>query len=284
MSDIDPKRPPRENLIRGLAPDYQAMRAQDADDDGPAVLHGRFAVFNTWTEINSIWEGRFMERVAPGAFKKTMNEGRSQMRVLLEHGHDPQLGNKPIAAITDLREDDEGAYYEAELFAGLPPLVMDGLRAGQYGASFRFRVLREEFDQEPEKSEHNPEGLPERTIKEAEVREFGPVTWGAYPEATAAVRSFTDEFVIDRLARDPERLLQLVDARRERIAAEAAAPVVEDVAPSDDAVAESTEPERREEEVPTPDATEAPPVEGTPKVAKRDYLHDGPVAPSWLIP
>ena len=65
------------------------------------------------------------------------------MRVLFQHGRDPDIGDKPIAAIEDIREDDEGAYYEARLFDGLPPLILDGLRAGQYGASFKFGVLRE---------------------------------------------------------------------------------------------------------------------------------------------
>ena len=31
----------------------------------------------------------------------------------------------------------------------------------------------------------NPEGLPERVLREVTVMEFGPVTWGAYPDATA---------------------------------------------------------------------------------------------------
>ena len=37
--------------------------------------------------------------------------------------------------ITELRSDKAGPYYEAELFPSVPPLVMDGLRAGAYGVS-----------------------------------------------------------------------------------------------------------------------------------------------------
>ena len=40
-----------------------------------------------------------MERFAPGAWKKTLREQRDQMRVLFQHGHDPELGDKPIAEI-----------------------------------------------------------------------------------------------------------------------------------------------------------------------------------------
>ncbi len=66
-----------------------------------------------------------------------------------------------------------------------------GLRAGVYGASFRFQTLREDIDQRPGTSAYNPEGLPQRTIQEARVMEFGPVTFPAYAGATAGVRSLT---------------------------------------------------------------------------------------------
>jgi phage head maturation protease len=136
-----------------------------------------------------------MERLELGAFKRSFAEERAGMRVLLEHGQDPQLGNKPIATIADLLEETAGAYYEAPLLEGVPLLVVAGIRAGQYGASFRFRVEREEIVEDPGVSEHNPHGLPERTIKEVSCMEFGPVTWGAYPTATAGMRSLTAEFM-----------------------------------------------------------------------------------------
>lgn len=201
--------PPRENLIRAVMPAVE-FRAADDGEDGP-VLFGHFARFDEWTEIRSMWEGNFMERFTPGAFKKTLREGRDRLRVLFQHGHDPEVGDKPIAAINDVREDDQGAYYEARLFDGLPPLIMDGLTAGQYGASFRFGVLREEWVDEPGASEHNPNGLPERTVKEARVSEFGPVTFPAYDGATAGVRSLTDDFLLSCFRSDPDRLREMFE-------------------------------------------------------------------------
>jgi HK97 family phage prohead protease len=238
--------PPRENLIRAVMP---GVELRDAGDEGDGnTLFGHFARFNEWTEINSMWEGRFMERFAPGAFKKTIREtGDSGMRVLFQHGQDPQIGDKPIAAISDLREDDEGAYYEARLFDGLPPLIMDGLRARQYGASFRFGVLREQLDQDPGVSDYNPLGLPERTVKEARVPEFGPVTFPAYANASAGVRSLTDDFLMRCFRSDPDRLREMFERAAELRADEPEEQDEQDDAPSTtDAALSTSGPERRD--------------------------------------
>jgi HK97 family phage prohead protease len=202
--------PPRENLIRAVMPAVEYRDAPSEGDAGP-VLFGHFARFNEWTEIRSAWEGNFMERFVPRAFTKTLKERGNNLKVLFQHGQDPEVGDKPIAAINDVREDDEGAFYEARLFDGLPPLVMDGLRAGQYGASFRFSVVREEINEDPGASEFNPNGLPERTVKEAKVAEFGPVTFPAYGGATAGVRSLTDEFLMSAMRADPEKAREMFD-------------------------------------------------------------------------
>lgn len=198
--------PPREDLYRV---DYSADMEVRDDGDQETVLAGHFARFGEWTEINSLYEGRFMERIAPGAFKKTISEGIRSMRVLFNHGKDV-LGEQVLGPIRSLEEDEFGARYEVPLFPSVPDLVVDGLRAGQYGASFRFRVTREEFNDRAEESAHNPEGLPERTIKEAQVREFGPVTFPAYAGATAGIRSITDEMLMGRFMEQPELLRALL--------------------------------------------------------------------------
>lgn len=194
--------PPRDNLIRAAFPADIDVRATD-DADKPPILAGHFAMFNEWTRISG-WEGEFMERIAPGAFKKTIQENRQNMRVLYDHGHDPQIGNKVLGEIKTLEEDAAGARYEVELHdTSYTKDLLPGLRAGQYGASFRFRVIREAFDEEPGASDHNPYGLPERTIQEAQVMEFGPVTFPAYEGASAGVRSLTDESFTRRYAAGP---------------------------------------------------------------------------------
>jgi HK97 family phage prohead protease len=189
---------PKLALIPGKAkasPDFEALRATNGD---ASVMWGHFAVFNQWTEINSGFEGRFMERFALGAFKKTIREQRNSIRAIFQHGRDPQIGDKPLGAISELREDSVGVYYEVLLLEAsyVRDLVLPGLRADLYGASFRFRVIREEIVDDPGRSEWNPAGLPERTVREVQVHEFGPVTFPAYLRATAGVRSrsLTDQF------------------------------------------------------------------------------------------
>jgi HK97 family phage prohead protease len=185
---IESFNPPKDGY-RELLPGSGAVEFRDDAGDGK-MLFGHFAVFDRWTEIDSLFEGNFVERIAPGAFKKTFQE-RRDMRVLLQHGRDPDVGDKPIAVPETLREDAEGAFYQARLLDGLPELVVSGLRAKQYGASFRFSVMKEDFVKDPGRSEHNPKGLPERTLRELRVPEFGPVTFPAYTEASAGLRSMT---------------------------------------------------------------------------------------------
>jgi HK97 family phage prohead protease len=195
-SQSNAARPPRDELVRAIG---GGLELRDDEDHGAPRLVGHFARFGEWAEIDSVFEGHFLERVAPGAFKKTIAENLQRIRVLFQHGLDPQIGDKPLGRIDVLREDEEGPYYEVPLLdAPYVREILPGLRAGLYGASFRFSVLREMFDRNAPESEHNPEGLPERTLKEVALREFGPVTFPAYAGATAGVRSMTDEFVLGR--------------------------------------------------------------------------------------
>lgn len=186
------------DIVRALSATPE-LRAAAKPDDGLGLLNGHFSVFNTWYEVNSLWEGNFLERVAPGAFAQTITEDRSGMKVLFDHGHDPQVGNKVLGPIRTLQEDSEGPYYEVPLLdTSYNRDLLPGLAAGVYGASFRFRVREESWNDEPGASDHNPKGIPERTILNTRTMEFGPVTFPASPEASAGVRSLTDQFY-DRL-------------------------------------------------------------------------------------
>jgi len=178
----------------------------EAHGEGMPTMTGRFSTFGDWYEVNSMIEGHFLERVGDRAFVKTIRESRDQMKVLYDHGQDPQIGNKILGPIEDLRSD---ASYVVPLFdTSYNRDLAPGLKAGVYGSSFRFTVEKDEWDHTPETSDHNPDGHPERTITEARVYEFGPVTFPANPNATAGVRSTTDTFY--QRSRDPEAFESLL--------------------------------------------------------------------------
>jgi HK97 family phage prohead protease len=156
--------------------------------NGALVMTINFARFNEWTRIDSMFEGTFMERIAPGAFSKTIRE--SQPKVLFQHGRDPQIGDKPLGTITDIREEADGAWADVELLdASYVRDIAAGLKAAAYGASFAFQVVREDVNQKPGRSKDNADGIPEKTVRELRMREFGPVTFPAYEGTSAGIRS-----------------------------------------------------------------------------------------------
>jgi HK97 family phage major capsid protein/HK97 family phage prohead protease len=202
------ERPPRDGLIRAIS-DCE-IRA-DEGSNGPGTLYGYLAVFNEWSEINSIHEGHFMERLAPDAFNRTIANNQTRMKVTFNHGKDPSLGDKVLGIPTVLEPDAHGVKYEVPLFdTEYNRELAPGLKAGAYGSSFRFNVLAEDFNKKPTKSPYNPNGIPERTVREVRMQEFGPVTFPAYPNATSAMRSMTDEFLVGELLSDPGKLRDLV--------------------------------------------------------------------------
>ena len=184
------------DLLR-LRPDAIAMRTEA--DDGRPILHGYAARFNEWTEINSMIEGHFMERIAPGTFKRSIDAFRNAstptVKCLFAHGTDPQIGFKVLGTFQRLEEDDQGLYYEVELDdTSYNRDLLPGLQRGQYGASFRAGYVTNKtiVERNVQRSDHNPQGIEERTHTELNLKELGPCTFGAYDGASSAVRSITD--------------------------------------------------------------------------------------------
>jgi hypothetical protein len=58
----------------------------------------------------------------------------------------------------------------------------------QLAAGVTFEVMHDTFVRSPGESSYNPEGLPERTIKEVRLQEFGPVWPPAYRGTSAGIR------------------------------------------------------------------------------------------------
>lgn len=206
--------------LRADPPDGGAGAAVPGDPAAPiATMTVRFAPYGVWYEVNSWWEGRFLERIMPGAFSKTMVGRKGQIKVLFDHGMDFRTGDRPIGPIDILEDRTDSPYAEvAVLDTSDNRDLVPGLAAGVYGSSFMFQVLQEFWDDEPEPSEHNPRGLPERSITEVKLLEFGPVTWPANPTATSGLRSSTGtrsgtDWFCDRLRKSRPERFEVLAAR-----------------------------------------------------------------------
>jgi len=166
----------RSDLYRNVP--FEFRTAEDTGDG--LTLTGYAAVFNRSTMIDN-YEGRFEERIRPGAFKRSIN---AKMPVLqFEHGRHPLLGSMPLGQITKLREDEHGLYVEARLADNwLIQPVRDAIASGSIdGMSFRFQVVRDSVDESGD--------TPVRTLEEVKLLELGPVVFPAYAETSVGVRS-----------------------------------------------------------------------------------------------
>lgn len=205
--------PAGTDAIRIQPADYELR--SESDGDLP-VLVGHFAVFNQWATIRSALEGEFVERMAPGSFTKTIQERGLRIPVLFHHGLDPNVGWKTLGPVRAISEDEKGVYYEVPLLdTDYNRALLPGLRAGLYGSSFRMRPQQTKVTWDAGKrSGYNPDGLPERTIRETSVVEFGPTPIPAYADTLTSVRSMTDDITFERLTSSPELMAQLVERVR----------------------------------------------------------------------
>jgi HK97 family phage prohead protease len=179
---------PKQNVCR--AAPFELRSA--AGGDG-FTLEGYGAVFDVPTRIDS-WEGKFDEKIARGAFSKTIRQRKPVLQ--FDHGRDVATGSVPIGAIQELREDRKGLFVRARLHDNprVEP-IRQAIESGAIdGMSFRFSVVRELWDE--------TDDIPLRTINEVDLYELGPVVFPAYEATTVGVRS-----LLARLSPDDRRRL-----------------------------------------------------------------------------
>lgn len=137
-------------------------------------IEGHAAVFNTKADI---WG--FQERVAPGAFLKTIKE--SDVRALFNHDPNFVLGRNKAGTL-ELSEDATG------LVDSITPPdtawardLMESIRRGDITQqSFGFRTIKDAWNTE--------DGVSVRTLLEVQLFDVSPVTFPAYEETDCGVR------------------------------------------------------------------------------------------------
>lgn len=139
-----------------------------------------------------------MERIQRGAFAKSIRASLRNIRALLSHGKDRSLGETVLGKIESIEEAPDAAIARVELFPSVPALLVDGLKAEQYGASFRGSPIKSHIERRPPRSAHNPLGIPEVTRQEIRLRDIGPTPFAQYEGTTAQIQGVTDALVPER--------------------------------------------------------------------------------------
>ena len=166
-------RPGRE--VRQVA--FEELRVARADGEQP-VISGYGAVFG---KLSSDL-GLFREQIDPEAFTRTL-KNRPDVFSFYNHNPDHVLG-RTRAGTLELEVDQGGVRYRVTPPpAGWANDLLESIGRGDVtDASFAFRTVRDRWEQEPGQT-------PVRTLLEVELLEMGPVTMGAYPDASSSLRS-----------------------------------------------------------------------------------------------
>lgn len=132
----------------------------------------------------------FIEYIAPGAFASAV--GRDDVRALFNHDANYVLGRNRAGTL-ELVDDSVGLRVSIT-----PPktqwasdLVHSMKRGDINQMSFAFGVEDDEW-------EKDEDDYPKRTIKDVKLYDVSVVTYPAYPQTTAAVRSHLEELTTDQ--------------------------------------------------------------------------------------
>lgn len=201
-----------------------------ASDDGKTrTFSGYAAVFDEQTEI---WPG-FRESIASGAFADSIasDEPEDDTAFLLGHDDNPVyvLARKSSGTLS-LKEDDTGLLVEAELpdtsAARDLAAVMD--RGDVSQMSFGFRVLNDSW--------HTEDGDDVRVLEKVQLWDVSVVTFPAYPQTSAQLRSLraalgderADELEMRFLQRAAAELTAAIESREGKVLSDANRQLVEE--------------------------------------------------------
>jgi len=181
--------------LYGAAAEFASDRGitaeSDAGDGALGTLFGYAATWE-WFEVHETLQGHHMQRFAPTAFTRTIEEDRNVMEVRFQHGWDSRISDTSLGPISMLEPDDYGLRYEVPLVDSAYTRELEPwLATGLYGSSSHFEILADTFVKSPGESLHNPRGIPEHVITEVRMQHFGPGYPPANPTTSAGIRPST---------------------------------------------------------------------------------------------
>jgi hypothetical protein len=167
-----------------------------AEGDGNTLV-GYASVFDSPSEPMP-----FVEYVRRGAFSKTINDG-ADVRLLVDHEGVPLARTKSGTLV--LEEDERGLRVEADLDPSNPDAakIISAMKRGDLSQmSFAFRTIKDSYNADRSV----------RELKEVQLFDVSVVTFPAYEETVAELRSRNESVTIA-----PTSLLRL---RKSQIAVE----------------------------------------------------------------
>lgn len=185
----DPRKPSDtspESEVRYLK--EAALEIRATEDSKKA--RGYAAVF----ESNSHDLGGFVERIAKGAFARSLDEAsknETNIYGFWQHDSHYPLGSTRSGKLS-LVEDDHGLAFELDT-SRFNEMMVGALEDGDLQMSFGFRVRKQEWLT----VEHDTHTDYERILQDVELTEISLVTHPAYPATDAGLRSleqFKEEF------------------------------------------------------------------------------------------
>ncbi len=155
----------------------------EADADAPSnKLIGYAAVFDRASHDL----GGFREFIAPGAFKRSLEEVEAgdqndNIFAFWAHRDDQPLGSVQGGKLK-LTEDEKGLRFELDT-SRFNPMQMDAAKDGELRMSFGFSVRKQEWTTADD-------GVDERVLHDMKLFEVSPVVNRAYPDTSAALRQY----------------------------------------------------------------------------------------------
>lgn len=155
--------------------------------DGSLRFEGYAALFNSWSQDL----GGFREQIAPGAFTKALTA--DDVRALLNHDKNYVLGRNRSGTLV-LTEDERGLHFEVTApNTQWARDLAESVRRGDINqCSFGFQAVRDDW--------RTADGIDERTLMEVRLFDVSIVTYPAYLETSANVRSCADVLAEHRAA------------------------------------------------------------------------------------
>jgi uncharacterized protein len=156
------------------------IEIREDSDGGATSFRGHASVFNSVTDI-----GPFRERVAPGAFKRTIGGRADDVAFLYNHVPDSVMARTTNGSLR-LSEDTRGLFTDADLDPSdwdVQRLIPKLRSKNVSQMSFGFRVVDDEWEDHPDDG-----GKPIRTLREVQLFDVSAVTFPAYKDTDASLR------------------------------------------------------------------------------------------------